>query len=125
MILEHQCLFDPTKFIGITPDILKNNTDMNIIDELLQNNVLFGTWRSFCTRIAGIKEDYTTIDLSIVSHRIINLNWDGNYIYGDVEILETECGKIIEKYIDRLKFIPRLIHVKEHYLLITFDVSII
>lgn len=53
----------------------------------------------------GMVQD-CSIDLSRVSHKVENLRWDGDKVIGDVTILKTEHGKILEslKNLPGIKF---------------------
>jgi len=44
--------------------------------------------------------DSPTINLDRVSHKIVDLNWDGNNVMGKAEILETPMGKIVRGLMD-------------------------
>ena len=44
--------------------------------------------------------DSPTINLDRVSHKITELNWDGNNVMGKAEILETPMGKIVRGLMD-------------------------
>jgi len=44
--------------------------------------------------------DSPTINLDRVSHKIVELNWDGNNVMGKAEILETPMGKIVRGLMD-------------------------
>ena len=42
----------------------------------------------------------STVSLKNVSHVIREIRWDGDDVYGRVEILPTPCGKIVEALVD-------------------------
>jgi len=44
--------------------------------------------------------DSPTINLDRVSHKIVELNWDGDNVMGKAEILETPMGKIVRGLMD-------------------------
>ena len=44
--------------------------------------------------------DSPTINLDRVSHKIVELNWDGNNVIGKAEILEIPMGKIVRGLMD-------------------------
>jgi hypothetical protein len=44
--------------------------------------------------------DGPTINLDKVSHRIVELRWDGNNVIGKAQILNTPMGKIVEGLMD-------------------------
>jgi len=44
--------------------------------------------------------DSPTINLDRVSHKIVELNWDGNNVIGKAEILETPMGQIVRGLMD-------------------------
>lgn len=80
-------------------------------------------------------EEVTNIDLTRVSHKIIDLYQVGDDFYGVAEILDTPCGKIVKKLIEggvRLGVSSRGIgstenvggveRVKDDYTLITIDI---
>lgn len=80
-------------------------------------------------------EEVTNIDLTRVSHKIIDLYQVGEDFYGVAEILDTPCGQIVKKLIEggvRLGVSSRGIgstenvggveRVKDDYTLITIDI---
>ncbi|MCK9198839.1 MAG: hypothetical protein M0P49_04480 [Bacilli bacterium] len=122
MILEKICLFDPTVFTKIDPSLLKEGTiNIPYINELVSNKMFFGCLKSSYRDIGG----FLTVDLVKASHRILNFEWDGDYIYGDVEILKTPYGDVLTKNIDNVKFAPRLLINFNYCRLITFDATLI
>lgn len=41
-----------------------------------------------------------TVNLDRVSHKIVELKWDGNDVYGKAQILNTPCGKIAQSLLE-------------------------
>jgi len=119
-ILENQCLFDPTKFTKINSDILKENIiNTSFIKELIDKGMLFGT----ITPNNNDLKDFLVIDFYKSSHRILSLEWKGDFLYGNVEILEENpYGKILMENLNNIHFSPRLLKNSDDCLrLITFD----
>jgi len=72
--------------------------------------------------------DTRDISLKNVSHLITNIRLEKNILYGDIEILGTDSGKILNALIDDVVFRPRGAgyvdekgRVKEGYEIISFD----
>lgn len=95
MILKEQCIVKfntPNKNrIIYSSDCF--NLDDPIIQERLKAGAFFGEF--------GLSKDKLEIDLTKVSHRVINLYKKEDGLYADIETLETPCGKLLEDIINK------------------------
>ena len=46
------------------------------------------------------------ISLEKVSHLVTKVRWDGNKVYGTLEVLDTPCGNIVAKLVNKHKIKP-------------------
>ena len=81
--------------------------------------------------------EYTSVRLSNVSHIITSLNWSGNQLIGEAEILNTPAGKVVQQLLKdgvavgissrglgslkEAKDDPSKFEVSEDYKMVTFD----
>ena len=95
MILKEQCIvkFNNPNRNGIIYSSDYFNLDDPIIQERLKAGAFFGEF--------GLSKDKLEIDLTKVSHRVINLYKKEDGLYADIETLETPCGKLLEDIINR------------------------
>ena len=95
MILKEQCIvkFNNPNRNGIIYSSDCFNLDDPIIQERLKAGVFFGEF--------GLSKDKLEIDLTKVSHRVINLYKKEDGLYDDIETLETPCGKLLEDIINK------------------------
>ena len=93
MVLKEQCVvkFDQPNKNGRRYSSDCFNLEDPIIQEKLQTGTFFGE--------LGIPADREEIDLTKVSHRIVNLYKKDDGLYADIEILDTPNGRILEKTI--------------------------
>ena len=94
MILKEQCIvrFNNPNRNGIIYSSDCFNLDDPIIQERLKAGAFFGEF--------GLSKDKLDIDLTKVSHRVINLYKKEGGLYADIETLETPCGKLLEDIIN-------------------------
>ena len=129
-----------TKMLFIAPDsnikrLLDNELKSERFSELLERNSLFGERRDLL--------DIDLVDASIVrrltvnsvdaSHRISNMYWEGETLFGRIEILSTLYSEYIKTAMEEKDigwFLPRIIFLKrdeyneiDHLHLVTFDFS--
>lgn len=95
MILKEQCIvkFNNPNRNGIIYSSDCFNLDDPIIQERLKAGAFFGEF--------GLSKDKLEIDLTKVSHRVINLYKKEDGLYADIETLETPCGKLLEDIINK------------------------
>lgn len=95
MILKEQCIvkFNKPNKNGRVYSSDCFNLDDPIIQERLKAGAFFGEF--------GLSKDKLEIDLTKVSHRVINLYKKEDGLYADIETLETPCGKLLEDIINR------------------------
>lgn len=95
MILKEQCIvkFNTPNKNGIIYSSDCFNLDDPIIQERLKAGAFFGEF--------GLSKDKLEIDLTKVSHRVINLYKKEDGLYADIETLETPCGKLLEDIINK------------------------
>ena len=95
MILKEQCIvkFNNPNRNGIIYSSDCFNLDDPIIQERLKAGAFFGEF--------GLSKDKLEIDLTKVSHRVVNLYKKEDGLYADIETLETPCGKLLEDIINK------------------------
>ena len=95
MILKEQCIvkFNNPNRNGRIYSSDCFDIDDPIIQERLKAGAFFGEF--------GLSKDKLEIDLTKVSHRVINLYKKEDGLYADIEILETPCGKLLEDIINK------------------------
>ena len=95
MILKEQCIvkFNNPNRNGIIYSSDCFDIDDPIIQERLKAGAFFGEF--------GLSKDKLEIDLTKVSHRVINLYKKEDGLYADIETLETPCGKLLEDIINK------------------------
>ena len=95
MILKEQCIvkFNNPNRNGRIYSSDCFNLDDPIIQERLKAGAFFGEF--------GLSKDKLEIDLTKVSHRVINLYKKEDGLYADIETLETPCGKLLEDIINK------------------------
>ena len=95
MILKEQCIvkFNNPNRNGIIYSSDCFDIDDPIIQERLKAGAFFGEF--------GLSKDKLEIDLTKVSHRVINLYKKEDGLYADIETLETPCGKLLKDIINK------------------------
>lgn len=95
MILKEQCIvkFNNPNRNGIIYSSDCFDIDDPIIQERLKAGAFFGEF--------GLSKYKLEIDLTKVSHRVINLYKKEDGLYADIETLETPCGKLLEDIINK------------------------
>lgn len=94
MLLKEQCIikFDQPNKNGRVYSSDCFNLDDPIIQEKLKTNSFFGELGF----PEGLREE---VDLTKVSHRVVNLYKKDDGLYADIEILDTPNGRILEKIV--------------------------
>ncbi len=62
----------------------------------------------------GYPEERLFTSLEQVSHQVLNLNVEGTTLFGEIQVLDTPQGNMLETLLDSVVFRPRLIgHIQE------------
>lgn len=96
MLLKEQCI---VKFNKPNKNGRIYSSDcFNLEDPVIQEQLKKA---SFYGEFGFPKDCRLQIDITKISHRIINLYKKEDGLYADIEILETPCGKLLEDIINK------------------------